>query len=415
MGLFINKDARRFFIILILVLSLGVILAQIITYISAVQFKNEVIAHDYELAGYLSQKYPEMSSEIKTVFTSRKSKNYFESGKDLLEQSGYKNSIQMHLMPAVNEFYKTNMINSFMLSIIISVIILIAAYLFLRIHYGKIDRYIDDVNRIMKGDIAARLEDKEEGSLSKLAASINVMTASLHTHIEREKHNRDFLKDTVANISHQLKTPLSALTMYTEIMKNENVNNEAVTNFLQKSESELERMQTLIANLLKLAKLDAGIIELNKSDCIINEIIKQAAESFETRLARERKTFEVKADGYVSYPCDREWMLEALSNLIKNAVEHTTEGNNIEVLIEETPVMVNIIVRDNGEGIHPDDINHVFKRFYRSKFSQNKQGTGIGLTLAKSIIEMHSGFISVESAVEKGTVFTVYLPKLTKL
>jgi signal transduction histidine kinase len=174
-------------------------------------------------------------------------------------------------------------------------------------------------------------------------------------------------------------------------------------------------MQTLITNLLKMAKLDAGIIELNKGEYILNDIIKQAAESFTTRLSKEQKYFEIKADSKVSYTCDKEWMLEALSNLIKNAVEHTRLGNQITVLLEDTPLMIKITVRDDGEGIHPDDINHIFKRFYRSRFSQETQGTGIGLTLTKLIIEMHEGFISVESTIKKGTTFTVHLPRLTKL
>jgi signal transduction histidine kinase len=105
-------------------------------------------------------------------------------------------------------------------------------------------------------------------------------------------------------------------------------------------------------------------------------------------------------------------MFEAFSSLFKNAVEHTNPGDHIRILAEETPLIIRITFEDNGEGIHPDDINHVFKRFYRSRFSQNKQGTGIGLTLAKTIIEMHEGFISVESTLGTGTKFVVQLPNL---
>lgn len=415
MSLFINKCVKTFFTLLTLILFLGIILTQITAYIIAVHFKNEMIAHDYELAGYLSAKHPEPASGIQSVFTSEKSKHDFETGKALLEQAGYKNSMQLRFMPKANEIYKTNAITNFIVSVLTGFIMLLLSYLFLKAHYKKIDRLNDDVNNIMNGEIAARLDDNEEGSLSRLAASINNMTSSLHTHIEKEKHNRVFLKDVLTNVSHQLKTPLSALTMYTEIMKDEHVDNETVKNFLNKSENELERMQTLISNLLKLAKLDAGIIQLHISGHVLNDIIKQAAQSFETGLLKEQKSFELKAVGKVSYPCDKEWMLEALSNLIKNAAEHTAAGNRIEARIEETPLMVNIIVRDNGEGIHPDDLNHIFKRFYRSRFSRNKQGTGIGLTLAKTVIEMHGGFISVESAMNKGAAFTIHLPRLTKL
>lgn len=414
MDLLVNKSVKNFLTLLISVLLLGVMLAQLISYMSAVRFKNEMIQHDYELAGYLSQKYPEMASQIPALFTAAKTKADIEKGKALLERSGYKNSIQLHLIPRVHAFYKLNMVSDFIFSILMSVTILLLIYLFLKVLCRKIDGYNDDISRIMKGEIDTRLEDTEEGSLSRLAASINNMTSALHAHIEKEKHDRTFLKDILENVSHQLKTPLSALMMYNEIMKDENVENEAIISFLNKSEKELCRMQTLIASLLKMAKLDAGIIELNKGNHILNDIIKQAAESFETRLAREGKTFELKAGVKVYYPCDREWMLEALSNLIKNAVEYTSSEGHISALLEETPLMVKITVRDNGEGIHPDDLNHIFKRFYRSRFSQNTQGAGIGLALAKTIVEMHGGFISVESELQKGSAFTVHLPRLTK-
>lgn len=415
MSLFINKEARNFIIILASLLFLGIISMQIFAYRNALRFKNELIKHDYELAGFLSEQHPELAMEIRTAFTSGKSENHLTTGRALLEELGYKSNTGLYLIPGLNEFYKTEAAICFVFSVLMSLTILLTAYMFLKGHYKRIDRYNGNVRRIMNGEISLRLADSDEGSLSKLAASINTLVASLHAHIEKEKQNRIFLRDMLTNISHQLKTPLSALSMYTEIMKEENTDNKVITDFLIKSENELDRMRLLIANLLKLAGLDAGIIELNKSLCILNDIINQAAESFQTRVIKERKTLEIKAAGRISYVCDREWMLEALSNLIKNALEHTSAGNRITVVLEETPLMVRITVQDNGEGIHPDDLNHIFKRFYRSRFSQNKQGTGIGLTLTKTILEMHGGSISVESTVRKGATFLIHLPKLSKL
>ncbi len=412
MSLLENKRLKKFLIQLAVVLLFGTIFIQVIAYINAVRFKSEMLIHDYELSGYLVQKHPEMASEIRAAFTTDKSPGHIEAGKALLEQSGYKSSTQLHLIPRANRFYKTNSIAGIIFSILFGLAVLSTVYSFIKVFYNKIHQYNKDINKIMDGEILTRLDDNEEGSLSKLAASINMMTASLYAHIKNEKQNRVFLEDVLTNVSHQLKTPLSALTMYNEIMRDENTDNEVIARFLNKSQNELERMRTLIANLLKLARLDAGIIELNKSSHDLNDIMARVVESFETRLQKERKTYEVISNGKLSYICDREWMLEALSNLFKNAVEHTSAGSRIEVLIEETLLMTKITIQDNGEGIHPDDINHIFKRFYRSRFSQNKQGTGIGLTLAKTIIEMHGGFISVESTVKKGTRFTVHLQGL---
>lgn len=415
MNLLINRSARKLLILLILLILAGAGFTQIIAYTNAVHFRNEMVTHDYALAGYLAAQHPELAADIRAAFTAEKSGSEAAAGKNLLEQAGYRNSINLNLLPRVDRFYKANAGANLIYSLIMGAAILPAVWLFLRALYKKIDEFSGDINKIMEGAIATRLDDSEEGSLAKLAASINTMTASLHTHIAREKQSRVFLKDLLTNVSHQLKTPLSALTMYTDIMRDENPDNEVIASFLDKSENELDRMQALIANLLKLARLDAGIIELSIKDHLLNDIIIQAAASFETRLLQENKTLTVKAGREVHYACDREWLLEALSNLIKNAVEHTTAGNRIEISVEDTPVLVKIAVRDDGEGIHPDDINHIFKRFYRSRFSQNKQGTGIGLTLAKSVIEMHGGFISVESTGNRGAEFAVHLPRLTKL
>lgn len=412
MNLLINKSAKRLLVHLVLILIIVIAVFQAVAYINALHFKNAIIVHDYELAGYLEKAYPELSSEIRSAFAAEKSSADIEAGKALLEQSGYKQGVELFLVPQANRFYRMNMAVYFAFNVISGIAVLFAVIIFMDLHYKTIDRYSGDINRIIKGHASARLEDSGEGSLPKLAASINAMTSSLYAHIEKERQNRAFMKDILENVSHQLKTPLSALGIYNEIMRNENAQNEVISKFLDKSVSELERMHNLIAGLLKLSRLDAGIIELNKKSHALKEIIEQVAESFEARLQIENKSFEVKAEDSISYNCDREWMLEALSNLFKNAVEHTNPGNHIKILAEETPLMVKVTVEDNGEGIHPDDINHIFKRFYRSKFSQNKQGTGIGLTLAKTIIEMHDGFITAESTAGVGTKFVVQLTKL---
>ncbi|NLD48879.1 MAG: HAMP domain-containing histidine kinase [Clostridiaceae bacterium] len=415
MSLSTNREAKNFLTVLLLVLVLYFMLVQMVTYRRAAEFKNEMIAHDYELAGYLVDRHPEILSDIQSVFTSDKSAEYLETGRGLLEKSGYKESLQIRLIPRVKEFYKADSLSGFELFLLMSTAVLAAAFLFLKGHYKKIDLLNSDVNRIREGEISIRLDDNEEGSLSRLAASINDITLSLKAHIEREMQQRNFLKDIMANVSHQLKTPLSALSMYTEIMRNEITDTEVLLSFLQKSENELARMKYLIMNLLKLARLDAGIIELNKKEHALKDIINEAAESFRTRVLTEQKSLVIMAENNVVCNCDRLWLLEALSNLIKNAVEHTGKGDIITVLVEETPLIVKVSVSDTGEGIHPDDIRHIFKRFYRSKFSQEVQGTGIGLTLAKTIVEMHGGFITVESTLKKGSVFTVHFPNLTKL
>jgi signal transduction histidine kinase len=168
----------------------------------------------------------------------------------------------------------------------------------------------------------------------------------------------------------------------------------------------------LTASLLKLARLDAGVIELKRVNQNLDEIITDVGQSFKARLDREHKALDFSSETQVIYPCDREWLFEALSNLVKNAAEHTEAGDTIQVTLEQTPLFIRIIVKDNGHGIHPEDLPFVFQRFYRSKYSQSTQGTGIGLTLTKAVIEMHGGLIDVESIPGSGTSFSIRLPIL---
>jgi len=149
---------------------------------------------------------------------------------------------------------------------------------------------------------------------------------------------------------------------------------------------------------------------LKREDHSLGGMIQAVGESFQARLDKEQKNFVFNCERDVSYPCDSEWLFEAFSNLVKNAAEHTDSGDQITVILEQTPLFVHIAVKDNGHGIHPEDLPFVFQRFYRSKYSQATQGTGIGLTLTKAVIEMHGGLIDVESAPESGTAFSIRLP-----
>ncbi len=136
---------------------------------------------------------------------------------------------------------------------------------------------------------------------------------------------------------------------------------------------------------------------------------------FLTLSVHENKLIDLDCDQNVTLNYDQEWFIEALSNILKNALEHTNAGQAIRIFVTETPVLVRITIQDNGQGIHPEDIHAIFKRFYRSRYSKDRQGIGIGLSLAKSIIDKHGGSIMVESELGKGTAFHIVFPKLTNL
>lgn len=224
---------------------------------------------------------------------------------------------------------------------------------------------------------------------------------------EEERKAKDFLKKTISDISHQLKTPLAALTMYQEIIANEPDNAETVKEFSGKIGVSLNRMEQLIQSMLKITRLDTGNIVFEKGCYSVMELIEHSINELTTRAEDENKQIVISGDPKQQIVCDLEWTGEAIGNIVKNALDHTMSGGIIQILWKRTPATVRIIIADNGNGIAPEDIHHIFKRFYRSKHSLDTQGIGLGLSLAKSIIEGQGGLISAQSKLNEGTSFTL--------
>ena len=170
-----------------------------------------------------------------------------------------------------------------------------------------------------------------------------------------------------------------------------------IKEFTALSEKELDRIESLVQNLMKITKLDSGTIIFEKKMENISEMMDYIERHFACQAQQEGKKLSFSGDEKVMFFCDQNWLTEAISNLVKNALDHTKEGDSIQVEWRESASILQILIRDSGRGIHPEDMPHIFKRFYRSRFSKDKQGVGLGLPLAKAIIEAHSGTIEVDS------------------
>ena len=226
-------------------------------------YKTDRLKHDYEIAGYL-QGHGVDSGIIASAFTSGKSAADRESGASLLSVSGYDQHVKSSLLPEVWHFRDKYMLITLTIALLFSAAILAALCLAELRRSRQIEAAANQLRKFMGGDAAVRLSDYGEGNLQRLFALINTMATSLTAHAEKEKQNKEFLKDTISDISHQLKTPLAALFMYNEIIREEKTGSEVIENFAAKSSRELNRMESLIQNLLKLARLDAGAITLEK-------------------------------------------------------------------------------------------------------------------------------------------------------
>ena len=277
------------------------------------------------------------------------------------------------------------------------------------------EQAVSQINAYLDGDHNARIECDDEGELYRLFHTVNSLAAVLNAHADNELREKEFLKNTISDISHQLKTPLAALNIYNGLLQDGDMELSAVKEFADLSEQELDRIETLVQNLLKITKLDAGAIVLEKATENVADMLRDVELHFAYRAKQEHKELVLSGPEEVLLFCDRDWLTEAIDNIVKNALDHTESGDAVHITWKALPNAVQIAVKDNGCGIHPEDLHHIFKRFYRSRFSQDKQGIGLGLPLAKTIVEAHSGTIEVDSELGKGTTFTMNFLIPTKL
>ena len=288
-------------------------------------------------------------------------------------------------------------------------------------YFKEQNRLMEDavvrIREFISGDRDARIECNEEGELYKLFHEVNSLAAILNAQAEKEGKSRKFLQNTISDISHQLKTPLAALDIYNGIIQTEAGANDLPTikEFSDLSEQELDRIETLVQNLLKITKFDAGTMVMEKKPENISEIMEDVKNHFSFRAGQEGKEIVLSGDMSLSFSCDRNWMTEAISNIVKNALDHTGNGDSIRIEWGESASAVRITIKDNGSGIYPEDLHHIFKRFYRSRYSKDTQGIGLGLPLAKSVVEAHNGTIEVDSTLGEGTTFVIFFLNTTKL
>ena len=294
-------------------------------------------------------------------------------------------------------------------------VILIFGYGYFKEQNEVMETAVSQIKEYISGNHEARIDCDEEGEVYRLFHEVNSLVTILNAHVEQERRSKQFLKNTISDISHQLKTPLAALNIYNGLLQGEAVDVPEIQEFTSLSEKELDRINTLVQNLLKITKLDAGSIVLEKKPEDVAEMMNNVELRFSYRAEQEQKKLVLFGEEDIFLSCDRDWILEAVDNIVKNAMDHTKSGDTIEIKWRKSASIVQIQIKDNGSGIHPEDLHHIFKRFYRSRFSKDQQGLGLGLPLAKMIIEAHNGTIEVNSELGKGTMFTISFLIPTKL
>ena len=231
------------------------------------------------------------------------------------------------------------------------------------------------------------------------SSQTDIVLCYMDTRVDHNFLNK--LKQRISEIQ------VDALTMNQEIMEAEPDNPQTVRQFTARMGASLKRMEQLIFSMLKITRLDAGNISFEKDICNVKELIAGAVGELTVKAGKEGKKILLEGNPEQTLVCDREWTGEAIGNIVKNALDHTRSGDRIHISWERTPAMLRILVADSGQGIAPEDIHHIFKRFYRSAHSLDTQGVGLGLSLAKSIVEGQGGILAAQSEPGQGALFTM--------
>ena len=304
-------------------------------------------------------------------------------------------------------FYGAISLPLLFLSLLLAGSILAVCFFYFQGENKIMETAVRQIGSYLEGDTNARIDCDEEGEMYRLFHTVNTLAAVLNAHASKEVREKEFLKNTISDISHQLKTPLAALNIYNDLILDEAKESPSVRELANLSEQELDRIETMVQNLLKITKLDAGSIVLEKNMENVSDMMKDIDLHFAYRARQEGKEIMLSGSEDISLFCDRDWFMEAIDNVVKNALDHTKSGGLISIEWKQFASVVQITIKDNGCGIHPEDVHHIFKRFYRSRFSKDTQGVGLGLSLAKMIIEAHNGTVEVSSAWGSGTVFVI--------
>lgn len=294
-------------------------------------------------------------------------------------------------------------------SITISLFVLILVLFFIKYNikkYKDINEITKCIENINNKVYELHIDKNSEDELSILKNEIYKTTIMLKEEAENSKKDKLELKDSLSNISHQLKTPLtSILIIIDNLIDTSEMNYSMREEFLRDIKREITNINFLVGSLLKIAKLDTNTVNFIEEDVKLKKIVEESIKNVSVLSDLKNVDIKINIINDSIIRCDFKWQIEAITNILKNCVEHSKEDSKIEITISDNKIYSLMEIKDNGVGIDKEDINHIFQRFYKGKNSSN-DSIGIGLSLAKTIIDKSNGSINVESG-KSGTKFVI--------
>lgn len=292
------------------------------------------------------------------------------------------------------------------LSMLLMLIFCISTYK----RYRRIASLADDINHVLHGDSLIDFDNYSEGELSILHSEIYKMTVRLREQQQKLISDKEYLADSLADISHQIRTPLTSINLLVERLSASGLTDECRHQLTNELYGLLDRIDWLITTLLKISKLDAGTVQFNKDTVSLEMLINKSCAPLLIPIELRGQELIIRAEG--NFYGDSAWTSEAVGNIVKNCMEHTPDGGKIEIEAAENALYSEIVIKDNGTGISPEDLPHIFERFYKGKDSDGKS-FGIGLALSRMIIAGQKGTVKAENRKNAGAMFTLCFYKGT--
>ena len=292
----------------------------------------------------------------------------------------------------------------------LSLLLVLIYYISTYKRYRRIASLAGDINKVLHGDNTISLENYSEGELGILHSEIYKMTIRLREQQQKLVSDKIYLADSIADISHQIRTPLTSINLLVQLLSEPNLTDERRHQLTHELYGLLSRIDWLIITLLKISKLDAGTVQFKQEKVSMATLINKSCAPLLVPIELRGQELVINATG--DFLCDVAWTSEAIGNIVKNCMEHTPEGGRIEIETNDNALYTEILIKDNGTGISQEDMPHIFERFYKGKDSDDKS-FGVGLALSRMIITSQKGTVKAENRKPTGAMFSIRFYKGT--
>ena len=367
--------------------------------------RSNYLAHDEAIASsLLEQGVPK--DAIANALTSTETS---QGGIELLTELGIESQAAANSLPYLSHFQRDTLI-TVLIGLAVLLTFLFAGTLVFFLRRKKLYQQAAKViENYINGDFSFHLPQNSEGAIFYIFASVEQLATMLQAKSDTDHKAKEFLKSTISDISHQTRTPIANIKLYLELLEDEKLSQNG-QEFLEKIKGQMEKIEFLMQNMIKMSRLETGILQIHKEDQNLYETIRHAVADVVPEAALKGIDLYVNCEENMMIRHDSKWTEEVIYNILDNALKYTEPGGKIHIQTERQELFFKISISDTGKGIAPERQAEIFTRFYREPEVHDKPGVGIGLYLARTIMELQKGYIEVQSEIGKGACFRLYFP-----